>query len=471
LKFTIFYSWQSDLPNSTNRGFIEGELDAVAKEFKAEEAVVVEVDRDTSGVSGSPDIGKTILEKIDAADSFVADVSIINAQAQDQRRAPNPNVLFELGWAFKSLGQERVLMVMNTAFGGPEDLPFDLKQRRTVKYSLPEGSDKAAARKSLRGQLRDAIKAVVEAHRRDALASTPAAPDRAAPALEAIRNARASQDVEAKAFVQGLAEDLDKLAPHAVAGDPAENLVKAIERSRSIVDDFGRVAQAAAAERSPDAVHGLVQGMEHLLKRYQFRQMAGSFRESDFDLFKFLGHELTAVLAGHLIKAERWSLVGSLFSEQIHHNDLGERPQPVGIDRLSAHALLLGALSKKEQKISVHADLLKGRHEAEPPVGGLAFEDVLAGDLMLFLGTYDPEHEYSLWYPRSAPYLGRRLPRFLSATTTLPASKNLATALQKEDLEVMKAHVGAAWSFLGKALQGEGIWVRSSFEPNQIVTT
>ena len=52
---TIFYSWQSDLPNSTNRGFIQKILELVAKEIHIDHSISVEpvIDRDTSGVPGS----------------------------------------------------------------------------------------------------------------------------------------------------------------------------------------------------------------------------------------------------------------------------------------------------------------------------------------------------------------------------------------------------------------------------------
>lgn len=39
---------------------------------------MAEVDRDTEGIAGSPDIGDAIYSKIDKADIFVADVTIIN---------------------------------------------------------------------------------------------------------------------------------------------------------------------------------------------------------------------------------------------------------------------------------------------------------------------------------------------------------------------------------------------------------
>lgn len=63
----IFYSWQSDLPNSTNRGFIQRALEQAAKDIRGDDSIAVEpvIDRDTAGIPGSPDIAATILEKID----------------------------------------------------------------------------------------------------------------------------------------------------------------------------------------------------------------------------------------------------------------------------------------------------------------------------------------------------------------------------------------------------------------------
>src|SRR6266446_2290788 len=60
----VFYSWQSDLPNATNRGFIEKALEEAAKSIRAEGSISVDpvIDRDTAGVPGSPDIASTILE-------------------------------------------------------------------------------------------------------------------------------------------------------------------------------------------------------------------------------------------------------------------------------------------------------------------------------------------------------------------------------------------------------------------------
>ncbi|GEM_PF-3755935 len=160
MKHNIFYSWQSDLPNASNRAFIERALIGAAKSISADNSLEIEpvIDRDVQGMTGSPDIAKAIFSKIENAAVFVADVSIINS-GKDGRQTPNPNVLIELGYAMKVLGPDRVVLVMNTLFGGPEQLPFDLKMRLAMTYEMSADGERAAERnsleKKLEAQLRD----------------------------------------------------------------------------------------------------------------------------------------------------------------------------------------------------------------------------------------------------------------------------------------------------------------------------
>ncbi len=154
---TLFYSWQSDLPNRTNRGFIGDCIRRAIGAIQSVETVAdgLDIDRDTLNEQGSPDIAATILEKITRCDVFVADVSIVNSEASaSDRKTPNPNVLIELGWAAHSRGWERVLCVANIAFGEEQELPFDIRHRRVISYSLAQDEQvKDEARQNLVGQL------------------------------------------------------------------------------------------------------------------------------------------------------------------------------------------------------------------------------------------------------------------------------------------------------------------------------
>jgi hypothetical protein len=161
-KCIVFYSWESDLPNSTNRSFIQKALEDAARSIRSDDSIKIDpvIDRDTSGVPGSPDIANTIFSKIDASDIFACDVSIIN-HGEKSRPTPNPNVLIELGYAVKALKSERIIMIMNTAFGGPELLPFDLSKKRVSTYCISKDDvDKSTERKKLTQLLVDAIKTI-----------------------------------------------------------------------------------------------------------------------------------------------------------------------------------------------------------------------------------------------------------------------------------------------------------------------
>lgn len=143
---TIFYSWQSDLPNKTNRRFIFDALKQAAKAVRSDEALGVDpvVDRDTAGVAGSPGIAATIFAKIAQADIFVPDVSLVTLP-DAKRPSPNPNVLLELGFAISQLGWDRIVMIMNRAFGDPALLPFDLRGHRVVTCNCPNELDTVKA--------------------------------------------------------------------------------------------------------------------------------------------------------------------------------------------------------------------------------------------------------------------------------------------------------------------------------------
>lgn len=141
--YTLFYSWQSDLPDS--KRFIQATLDKLERKLKTSGDICVTIDRDTIGVPGAPNIPATIWRKIEEADLFVADVSIINS-ASEGRKTPNPNVLLETGYAIHALGWDRVVLLFDEDYGTNDDEPFDLKQHRLTGFSLKDDKTKEKGR-------------------------------------------------------------------------------------------------------------------------------------------------------------------------------------------------------------------------------------------------------------------------------------------------------------------------------------
>ena len=101
---TVFFSWQSDLGET--RGVIQAALDKAVRNLNRNLALeeALRLDEDTAGVAGWPEITSTILDKIERCEVFVADITPINGPQSDSRLTPNPNVLFELGYALAPKG-------------------------------------------------------------------------------------------------------------------------------------------------------------------------------------------------------------------------------------------------------------------------------------------------------------------------------------------------------------------------------
>lgn len=160
--FVVFYSWQSDLP--ATRSFIQKALTFAANTVMAElPDVAITIDQATRGLTGSPNIPLAIMRKIKEADMVVSDITPINA-GQPQKKTPNPNVLFELGFAVAAQGWDRVALVFDEGVGQfPEDVPFDFDKHRAIPFT--SGADKNANDlKAVAGTLKNAIKSTFEAN-------------------------------------------------------------------------------------------------------------------------------------------------------------------------------------------------------------------------------------------------------------------------------------------------------------------
>lgn len=159
---TVFYSWQSDSPKKTNLNAIRTALKKACKALEtADPALKLVPDEATRDTSGSPNIALKILEKIEGADVFVADVTTVTPPGAD-RPCPNPNVGYELGYAVAMLGWDRVILLFNDEIGNfPADLPFDFVQNRANAYSFAE-ADPASKGSDLAAFLKIAIKAVID---------------------------------------------------------------------------------------------------------------------------------------------------------------------------------------------------------------------------------------------------------------------------------------------------------------------
>lgn len=160
--FTIFYSWQCDSDKKFNRNFIENCLSNAINRINKVIDYTLILDKNTIGESGSPDIVSVILNKIDMAIGFVADITPI--VCLKEKYLSNSNVMLELGYALSSLSDERVILICNTSKCRLNDLPFDLGLKRIVSYEYDEESDANKAKnqkEKLENTLYEAIQAII----------------------------------------------------------------------------------------------------------------------------------------------------------------------------------------------------------------------------------------------------------------------------------------------------------------------
>ena len=174
----VFYAWQDDRPGKINRYLIRDAAQEACKGITEDQSndYNLILDESTIGVPGMCDIPNEILKKIRSCDIFLADLTFVgvsDTKAENGRlqRISNPNVIMELGYdvgskaSNESDGFERVIAVMNKAYGEPHEQMFDIKRRHPVQYCLSEGSDSATigyAKATLTNDLKTALTTILQ---------------------------------------------------------------------------------------------------------------------------------------------------------------------------------------------------------------------------------------------------------------------------------------------------------------------
>lgn len=457
MKKIVFYSWQSDLPNATNRAFIHRALEQAASAISGDDSIDVEpvVDRDTAGIAGSPDIAGTILDKIVEADVLVPDVSLITPEGPE-KRCPNPNVLVELGFAISRLGWARIIMVMNTAFGPPSDLPFDLRGRRVLAYKLlPSAKSKMDQRKVLTKKLSEALYAVFA---NPIATARPAIPKRTLEeqAIQSIESREPDRVPVIRRLMKQIEQNLVRTEPDLGDRSPKiERLKDALDASIPIVAAFGRVASRAAEMRDTRSLSGLYRGLELVAVRYEF-EGGGSYYEHQFDFWRFIGHELAVILVACMIREELWGPLGKIFDRNLilaHSNpDTCNKPftylwQPV---------LLVGHEGIKRGRVSYRADLLNERHSSQPLASLVGFAAFMEADYFLFLRAELPLEQPSRWphwIPESAIFQNQP-PRYLEEAERIKMAQDLSVAIGVDSPDTLRTRLLERHAGFGRCFPG-----------------
>lgn len=452
MRRVIFYSWQSDLPNPTNRGFIQQALENVAKAIVSDNTVDVEpvIDRDTLGVAGSPDISATIFAKIAVADIVVVDISIIG-QLSGGRSTPNPNVLIELGYALKALGHERVVLVFNSAFGKIDLLPFDLRTRRIMVYNMPEAAiDRSTERKKLESQLNSAILS--------ALMDIPEVSETGSDSelLHAIEHVQPNRVIILRKKLGEFLKKLDSNQPKKHSeGGTVDDLTGAIEETQEIVAEFSKIVETISIMSDSDSIQETCRWFGNIFERYNRPQgLNGSYSTADYDYYKFVGHEMFVSMVAFMIREQRWALLDLVLSEPISmkYEPSAHGPTSVNWEYASEHLSLLLDESNKQRRVSIHADIIMNRHTTGGLSAILPFDDFMAADFFLFLrGELLPEqtNDFMEWRAWSNSYL-KNVPAFITYCQQARVAESVIKVLKVPSIDEFKRRLTERVPRLGK---------------------
>jgi hypothetical protein len=332
-----------------------------------------------------------------------------------------------------------VILVFNTAYGKLEDLPFDLRMRRVMPYNMPDTvQERSTERRALESKLNDAIRAALDSLKPAPMVSMPSE------AIESVEKLTGNRVIVVRRFLSELHARIEAKRPKAIGkGATAQDLLDAIESTVNIATDYTRLASSVAKMGDRETAMVLYRSFGPLLEGYDVPgEFSGTIYPADFDVVKFVGHELFTTLLACLIRDGQWELISKLLEQGIpvKYSRREQGPANCSFDEMSEQLEFLRSLNQERRRLCVHADVLKTLHEQDPLGVLMPFEDFIAADYFLFLrGELPPDEPptFPAWRPWSSVFM-KHAPRFILDARQAAAAQQIAAALCASDVVTLK---------------------------------
>ena len=361
---------------------------------------------------------------------------------------PNPNVVYELGYARRALGDEHIIMVMNTAYGAQPDLPFDLRQHRAIGYYLPKGIDDESlsrldTRKNLENSLKEHILAILKIDEPQPVEVVSFADK----AMVAIRERHPDEPARVREYMADLTAKIPLISPTNANDILDEQLVQAINASIDIVIEFAQIVKIIAEMNVVEAAKAVYEGFAEILNLYTVPQ--GQQRRDDtfiHDLARFLGYELFVMFVALLIRNKRWELIATLLDEELFartHNFAV--PEFVPFSSLCQPVALLHHRNERLgwHKRSLQGNLLHERHLEIDLAKFVSAEQFMETDFFLFLrSSLKPEvlPDWIEWRAWTTVFMEKPT-RFLQESVRVDFAQQLARSLGLPDIPALRSRV------------------------------
>lgn len=479
---TVFYSWQSDLPGNTNRNFIKTALEKAINAIRQDSTVedAPRIDHDTAGEPGSPNIVQTIFNKIDNCSVFVCDVSFIDVSGE-AKRTPNPNVLLELGYAIKTLGWERIVLVFNTAYGDVSKLPFDLRNQRTTTYNMTSQAEtKSIERNILQSHLDEALRLIFS--RIDNVGNEPAIsePSPGKLAITAVEDGLQIKIKRISEYSKYLLSEIQFLRPKWVSNviESERLLIQAIDETVSLGAEFAQLTDSMAHTNDEESVLQIYKFFGSMIENCDpAKDSQGAYFNFAADFDRFIAYEFFVILVASLLQMRRWQLLAKLLQEPLYIHDRWKgKTRPAVFEEIDQQVGLLDAYYVGQSRHnSNYSEIIINRHNNTDIGQSVTLNMFVEAEVLLFLrSACDREKSTSridYWFPVCLRYISVNVPRFLIEAERKSVAEQLMFSLGINDIAHLRALIAAEVPNLRESSGNlRPRWIGTDFRPEIIGT-
>lgn len=239
---------------------------------------------------------------------------------------------------------------------------------------------------------------------------------------------------------------------------------RAIESSESLLDGFASVAEILAENADEQGSLELYHGYSKILERYN-RPLPpnSSYRDSDFDFFKFLGHAFLATQVAFLVESEQWSILSGMLAEPIALDSRGPERVPLFFQQMERH---LDCLDRRKTRLqlmrkSLHCDALKALFDHSRLSKRISLQTLQSGDYFLFLRALEkPPDLFSRWCPRSCEFM-KDFPEFLKRSVSSRYASKISEPLKISSIAQFRERLEFSFAIAKRMFSDD--WGRHSF--------
>lgn len=230
-------------------------------------------------------------------------------------------------------------------------------------------------------------------------------------ALDAIKSNKDYTKGAIDEYFQTFTDNLEEFRISSIDGEFDDKVIENIDKFLPYRSEAIEIFLAIAQYRNtPEAWQQLHRFFENLIPYMDRPEGVSTWKESDFDNFKFIIHELFLYAISSLLKYECFNAVAHLIRQHYYV----EKNADYGRDVMVPYTIFRTYMNSLEhrnkrlnlRRLSLRADILEQRSKTS----GIAFGQIMQSDFILFIrACFDAinNNAYQSWWPETMLYIER----------------------------------------------------------------